>query len=201
MGGNSVQESGVVIFRGLKITINSDFNGLLGRIEGTVTSVTLVRGVRVLVFRSQTEELDIVVSQFRDGTIATTLTTTLVRVLDTRNQLLGREGLKMTSSDSSIRFNDGSGGESPARTAVTLILNRGNNTSISPINRCGKSINVNLISGLQVSEHVRLVSSILGRLRVTESGFSEFVSSSIGELVNTLLVTIRGVRVEGLNFL
>lgn len=85
MSGNSVHKGSIVVFRDLKITVNSDFDGLLGGIEGTVTSLTLVRGVRVLVFRSQTEELDVVVSQFRDGTIATTLTTTLVRVLDTRN--------------------------------------------------------------------------------------------------------------------
>lgn len=199
LSGNSVQESFVVVFGELNVTINSNFNGLSLGVEGTVTGGTLVRRVRVLVFRGQTEKLDVVVGQFRDSTVATTLTTTLVSVLDARNHLLGGEGLEVTRVDGSERFNDGSGSESPARTAVTLILNGGNNTSFSPIDVSGEISNVDLFSSLQVSEHIVLVSSILSTLGETHGGFLEFFSSSIGERVNTLLVTIVGVRIVGLD--
>lgn len=158
----------------------------------------MVGRVRVLVFGGQTEELDVVESQFGDSTVATTLTTTLISVLDARDHLLGGEGLEVTGVDSSEGFNDGSGSKSPARTAVTLILNGGNNTSSSPIDGCGEIVNID-VGGLQVSEHGVLGRGILDTLGETESGFLEFFSGLISEIVNTLLVSHGSISVVGLD--
>jgi len=56
---DSIQKVSIAVFRQLSVTINSNFNSLCGVIESTSVAYTLVRSVRVLVFRGKTESLSI----------------------------------------------------------------------------------------------------------------------------------------------
>jgi len=113
-GSDGVEESSVVVFGKLNVSVNGDFNGLSRRVEFASKGISLVRVVGVLVFRSQTEELDVVEGKFRDCTVATTLTTTLVGILNATDELLSREGLKMSGSNGCSRLNSGNRCEGPA---------------------------------------------------------------------------------------
>lgn len=141
--------------------------------------------------------MDVVESQFGDGTVATTLTTTLVSVSDARDHLLGGEGLELTGGLGGEGFDGGSSSESPTRTTVTLILNGGNDVFSSPING-GGDVSSGGIGGLQSSEHV-LGLTVLETLGETHGGFLEFVLGLIGEVIDTLLVAHFGIGIVRLD--
>lgn len=114
LGGNGVKEILIRVLGELIVTLDGNFDGLLLGVEGAVQRVTEVRVVRVLVFGGKTEDLSVTESDFSSCTVAATGATTLVRVLDTADELLSGESLQVAGSDGSLGFNRSDGSESPA---------------------------------------------------------------------------------------
>jgi len=81
-------------------------------------------------------------SSIHKSTIAT-----FVTVLRTINQILFGYGDKLLGRKEESTFNSTSGGESPARTALTLVLNRGNSTLSNPIDITRFSLESNVGGG------------------------------------------------------
>jgi len=63
----------------------------------------------------------------------TTIATIIIEVASTINELLLRKISELAILLHKVRFHGAHGGESPAAAALSLVLNGGNNTEVSPI--------------------------------------------------------------------
>jgi hypothetical protein len=89
------------------------------------------------------------------------------------DEILFREGNKFSRSLGVSSFNGSGGGEGPARTALSLVLNGGNNSVGSPVDGCRDTgLEFNFFDAIVFDSEVQ---TIVHR--------SEFVSGKIGELV------------------
>lgn len=126
--GDGVHQGGVVVDRQLNIAVNGSLRrGTRRNVARLVLAV--VRQVRVLELLEKTVAArDIVEGDLRGSTLASTSTTAVIWVGGAHGNLLRTQVEKKTSADGDVGFNDGSRSEGPARTAVTLILDSGNDT-------------------------------------------------------------------------
>jgi len=170
---------------GDKLVVRVDLVSLGGvKAAGTVFgSVGIVR------FEFKTILSGVLDSEIRPATLAT-ITSSRSAI----NDLLFREGEEFTIVDVVETFKDTSGGESPARTALALILNRGNSTLVSPINRIRESINVK-VSSKGVSGNFL---SMIFEVGTRSVDLLEFSSSQVSELVDSKCDTF-SFRVESVD--
>ena len=108
------------------------------------------------------------------------------------NELLLGERKKLTSGNEVGTLDGTSGGESPAGTALTLILDRGDGTSLNPVDGVGVALLEDLVlSGdalaLDISEHVLVLSSVPVRELVVASlpgllGGVDLLNEVVGEV-------------------
>jgi hypothetical protein len=144
----------------------------LGGIE---TALTVLGSVGVVRFEFKTVLGGILNSEIRPASLAT-----ITSSRSTINDLLFREREEFTAVDEVETFEDTSGGESPARTALALILNGGNGTLVSPIDGVGESIN-----GKASSEGVSgNFLSVVFEVSTGSIDLLEFGSSQISKLVD-----------------
>jgi len=136
------------------VSFNTNKSGLLGNsshqsvgVIGTDISVTsiLENDIRSIVLASSVGASEGVVSE-RFNTLLRGIDEGVVKVVTsvasragggTIDQLLFRERGKLVSLDEPERFKTGSSSERPASTALTLVLNGGDGSLLSPINRGG----------------------------------------------------------------
>lgn len=153
--GGSSDDTRVVVLVDRSVSLNGDGNGLLVKsglelgggvsFNGGVAGGTNTTSVRVLLARTvfasvsvvrlvgESVALGILVGIVLPATVAT-----IVTVSGAVNELLLGERDKFTSLDEVSTFETTSGGESPAGTTRTLILDRGDSTSVDPVNAGGE---------------------------------------------------------------
>lgn len=103
----------------------------------------------------------------------------------------------MTGVDSSMTFNGSSRSESPARTTVTLVFHRGDDSSVSPVDESRKGRNVNRSRRLKVSENtIRVLKHSLVKSHVDWLDFTDRISAT----VNTFLVSLGSIIVKSFIF-
>lgn len=103
--------------------MGGDVVGTRGHLARTINSLV---GIRF--FSGDTVLFDVFESIVHKTTVAT-----IVTVLGTVNQVLFGEGNETLTSSSESTFNSTGGGERPARTTLTLILNGGDGTLGGPV--------------------------------------------------------------------
>lgn len=151
------------------------------------------RGVRVLVLSGDTTVLlDESERVVHPATVAASVGTTDVA----RNQLLLREGEQVAILVVVSTLKGTSGGERPARTALALVLHRGDSALGNPVNsgRQGRDILRGLVNTAIVgTAQVRSAST------TNLDGIHELREGQVSELVQTKLVGVLGVGVVGLD--
>jgi len=132
--GDGVHQGSVVVDRQLNIAVDGGLRrGTRRNVASSVLAV--VRQVRVLELLEETVAArDIVEGDLRGSTLASTGTTAVIWVGGAHGDLLRAQVEKKTSAEGNVGLNDGSRSEGPAGTAVTLILNSGNDTLGAPVN-------------------------------------------------------------------
>jgi len=161
--------------------------GGIGNTLGFVGSATLVVGfVRVVSLKDDSVLLSVVESVILPATIAT------VVEVDTVNILLLGEGEESGVLNLEVSLKSTSGREGPAGSALTLILDRGDSTSFSPVNGVGNSDRGDT-SGLLLG---LLVTHVLPSLHALE-----LFGGHCGDLVVTEGVSVHGVGVPLVDFL
>jgi len=136
-------------------------------------------------------ELDTVLGNISNSSVSETTVATLVDISVTINELLFSEGEELAVVDEVETFEDTGSRERPARTAVALILNRGNGTLVSPIDGVREdTIDFNALS-------VGFKEVLLGLFSGSRSiDGGEFVGSQVREFVKgeSSRVTVFGVK-------
>lgn len=166
--------------------------GVAGGLAGA-RSTSGSGGVRILVLSGKTTVLlDVGEGIIHPATVAASISATNI----TRHQLLLGEGQKVTVLVVVGTFDSTSGRERPARTAVALVLDRGDGTGSNPVNsrREGGDILWTLVdTAVGGASQVRSTSTTdldcINELRV----------SQVSELIQTQLVGVLWVGVVGLD--
>ena len=157
--------------------VGSDVNvlGDLGD-RGAGLARSILSSVRIRRFSAESSVLDDVL----EGIIHQSSIASLVSVAaGAVNQLLFREGGELSGLEGDSSFNRSGGGERPARSALSLVLDGGHGVVLSPVNvvRDGdQSIHVQSDSGDGRVDSDGLESSLLG-LEFSKGQVSEFVDS------------------------
>lgn len=138
-------------------------------LAGTINSL-----VGIGSFSGDTMLRDEVESSVHKTTIAT-----FVTVLGTINQVLFGERSEFLGREEESTFNSTSGGERPARTALTLILNRSDGTLSGPVNFDTSIVEFSERRSLKTILHLQGKVSLL-----------EFFSGNIHELGDTIVLGV-----------
>lgn len=172
-GGTSVQSGFEVGLTRRDSLVAGDLGDELGRVGLARAGLTSsARDVRVGGFSLDTASKgDVVKGVFSPATLAA------IRSGVTRSDLLRSQHLKgVLASDLTIRFNGGSGAKSPARTALTLVLDGGHSTVVAPVNVVGNGA----INDGGDASHVGVVTRA-----VVQKASAEFINGQVRELGDT----------------
>jgi len=151
--------------------------------------------VGILIFSGETVFLDVV-----QGSSGHTSVASHVAIGDTRaiNQLLFSEAREFSSGDEEVSFQNTGGRESPARSALTLILNRGNSALNSPVNGVSSGINSEELDGFggdfrdQLSE-IGLLELLISQVEEHGLSVNSFTLSSV-ESISVFNVVIEDLK-------
>jgi hypothetical protein len=140
--GAVVSEGSLHVVSGVSSDISITLVGS-NSLARVVLAFTVSGSVRIVRFNFES-----VLSGILDGKIMPSSVATFIFISVAINDLLFREGEELSLVDEVETFNDTGGRESPAWTALTLILDWGNSTLGSPINLIGEGISKVELDGI-----------------------------------------------------
>jgi len=173
-------------------------HGSVGVVASTSASGG-TRGVGVGALSSDTNGGGVLVSDLSSCTLATTSATTLVGVRSAGSDLLGRESHELASGQSSVRLVASSGSESPAGTALTLVLDRGGDALGAPVN--GLGVILGLVDLGELRDEGGLEVAVLHGEALSVAGVhrDELLLGEVSEVVDVHVVGAVRVGVVGLD--
>jgi len=171
-GNGGVDEGSLELIRGLGSDHGVSTSELEG-LGGIVLARAILSSVGIVRFL-----FDTLLGNISNSSVSQTTVATLVDVSVAINELLFSEGEELAVVDEVETFEDTGSRERPARTAVSLVLDGGDGTLVSPIDGVGETT-VDL-NALGVGSKELFVGNIRGTGSILDG---EFVRSQVRELV------------------